>query len=71
MLELGQPMHAFDLNKIEGDINVRLAKKDEKLCLLDDSEQPLNEDLLLIADNKKPLAIAGIMGGKESCFIGN
>ena len=66
MLELGQPMHAFDLNKIEGDINVRLAKKDEKLCLLDDSEQPLNEDLLLIADNKKPLAIAGIMGGKES-----
>ena len=66
MLELGQPMHAFDLNKIEGDINIRLAKKDEKLCLLDDSEQPLSEDLLLIADNKKPLAIAGIMGGKES-----
>lgn len=71
MLELGQPMHAFDLNKIDGEIIVRKAKKDEKLFLLDDSEQQLNEDLLLIADNKKPLAIAGIMGGKDSGVSSN
>jgi phenylalanyl-tRNA synthetase beta chain len=66
MLELGQPMHTFDLNKIEGNIEVRLAKASEKLELLDDNTVTLRKDTLVIADSKNPLAIAGIMGGKTS-----
>ena len=66
MMELGQPMHAFDLDAIEGDIEVRLARSDERLVLLDDKDQALSDDLLVIADQQKPLAIAGIMGGKDS-----
>lgn len=67
MLELGQPMHAFDINSIEGKhINVRRAGKDEKIITLDDQERKLNENMLVIADTKKPVAIAGVMGGQNS-----
>jgi phenylalanyl-tRNA synthetase beta chain len=64
LLELGQPMHAFDLNKLEGGICVRLARQGEKLLLLDGQEVELNSDTLVIADAKGPVAMAGIMGGE-------
>ncbi|HQQ63982.1 MAG TPA: phenylalanine--tRNA ligase subunit beta [Pseudomonadales bacterium] len=66
LLELGQPMHAFDLDKLDGNITVRLAKHGEKLALLDGQTVDLNSDTLIIADDKGPLAMAGIMGGAES-----
>ncbi|RHW76979.1 phenylalanine--tRNA ligase subunit beta [Colwellia sp. RSH04] len=66
LLELGHPMHAFDLAKIEGNVNVRFAQKDEKLVLLDENEVTLNEETLVIADDNKALAIAGIFGGLHS-----
>ncbi|MEG3135627.1 phenylalanine--tRNA ligase subunit beta [Rouxiella sp. T17] len=66
LLELGQPMHAFDLNRIEGGIVVRLAQKDETLTLLDGTTAKLNEDVLVIADHKKALAMGGIFGGEHS-----
>lgn len=67
MFELGQPMHAFDRNLIDGDtIVVRRAEKDEKFTLLDDREIALDENALLIGDTKKATALAGIMGGKNS-----
>ncbi|MBD3666899.1 MAG: phenylalanine--tRNA ligase subunit beta, partial [Kangiella sp.] len=66
LLELGHPMHAFDLKQIEGGIDVRMAKQGEKLTLLDGQEVELTDDTLLIADHNKPLAIAGVMGGEHS-----
>ncbi|MUK50905.1 phenylalanine--tRNA ligase subunit beta [Aliivibrio fischeri] len=66
MLEQGQPMHAFDLTKIDGGIVVRMAEQDEKLTLLDGNEAKLNDNTLVIADQNKALAIAGIFGGQES-----
>lgn len=66
MLELGQPMHAFDLNTITKGIKVRHSKKGEKIALLDGSEKTLNDETLIIADHQKPLAIAGVMGGLDS-----
>ncbi len=66
MLEQGQPMHAFDLAKIEGGIVVRLAEQGEKLTLLDGNEAELNSNTLVIADQNKALAIAGIFGGQDS-----
>ncbi|MEH6652469.1 MAG: phenylalanine--tRNA ligase subunit beta [Motiliproteus sp.] len=66
MLELGQPMHAFDLNKLNGGIRVRMADAGEKLTLLDGQECVLNADTLVIADHQGPLAMAGIMGGEGS-----
>ncbi|NAW68844.1 phenylalanine--tRNA ligase subunit beta [Vibrio sp. V27_P1S3P104] len=66
MLEQGQPMHAFDLAKIEGGIVVRLAEQGEKLTLLDGNQAELNADTLIIADQTKALAIAGIFGGEHS-----
>ncbi|ENV52288.1 Phenylalanyl-tRNA synthetase beta chain [Acinetobacter junii CIP 107470 = MTCC 11364] len=66
LLELGQPMHAFDLAKIEGTIQVRQAQPQEKLVLLNDQEVELQEDIMVIADQQKVLAIAGIMGGLDS-----
>ncbi|WP_347332342.1 phenylalanine--tRNA ligase subunit beta [Marinimicrobium locisalis] len=66
LLELGQPMHAFDLNRLSGGIDVRLANAGEKLFLLDDQEVTLTEGTLVIADQDKPLAMAGVMGGRES-----
>lgn len=66
MMELGQPMHGFDLAKLDGEIRVRMATAGEKLTMLDGEEQELREDTLVIADASKPLAMAGIMGGEES-----
>ncbi|EDL54180.1 phenylalanyl-tRNA synthetase beta subunit, partial [Vibrio mediterranei AK1] len=66
LLEQGQPMHAFDLAKIEGGIVVRMAEQGEKLTLLDGTEAELNADTLVVADHNKTLAIAGIFGGEES-----
>lgn len=66
LMELGQPMHAFDLAKIEGTVHVRQAKSQEKLQLLNDQEVELQEDIMVIADDQKALAIAGIMGGLAS-----
>lgn len=66
LLELGQPMHAFDLSQIAQSIVVRKAQKDEVLTLLDDQELKLKSDSLVIADKEKALALAGIMGGAQS-----
>lgn len=66
LMELGQPLHAFDFEKLEGGIRVRLAEDKEKLVLLDGKEIELRTDTLVIADHKKILAIAGIMGGLNS-----
>ena len=66
LLELGQPMHAFDLAKLDGGIIVRKATQDETLVLLDEQEIKLNSDTLVIADSSKALAMAGVMGGAES-----
>jgi len=67
MLELGQPLHAFDLDKINGKkIIVRRAKKTEKIVSLDDQKYDLDEDILVIADKEGPLAIAGIKGGRKA-----
>lgn len=68
MLELGQPMHAFDKQKIQGDIVVRAANDDEKIALLNDDTVELMAGTLVIADSQKPLAIAGVMGGTESAI---
>lgn len=66
MLELGQPMHAFDLSKLGKTIHIRQSKQGEKILLLDGSEKELNDNSLIIADENNPLAIAGVMGGEES-----
>lgn len=66
LLELGQPMHAFDLKKLQGAIHVRMAEQGESLVLLDGQEITLNADTMVIADERQALAIAGIMGGKSS-----
>lgn len=66
MLELGQPMHAFDLAEINGGIRVRMAEEGEKLVLLDGQEVSLRADTLVIADHNRALAIAGVMGGEHS-----
>jgi phenylalanyl-tRNA synthetase beta chain len=66
MLELGQPMHAFDLSVIQGDIHVRHAKNGESLVLLNEQTVALDEHVLVIADEHQVLAMAGIMGGDSS-----
>lgn len=67
LLELGQPMHAFDLRTLDGrEINVRRANKGEKITTLDENEFNLTNDNLVICDAKKPVAIAGVMGGLNS-----
>lgn len=66
LLELGHPMHAFDLAKIEGGITVRYPNENEKLTLLDGTEVSLKKDTLIIADENQPLAMAGIFGGQNS-----
>jgi phenylalanyl-tRNA synthetase beta chain len=63
---MGHPTHAFDLDKIEGGIVVRLAKQGEKLKLLDGTDRTLEADDLVVADEKKALALAGVMGGWDS-----
>jgi len=71
LLELGQPMHAFDLSKINGKINVRSAKKNEELELLNGQNVNLSEDTLVIADEKSAIAIAGVIGGMETSTLEN
>ena len=66
LLELGQPLHAFDLDQLSGGIVVRECRDGEKLTLLDGTEQTLQPGTLVIADHDKPLAMAGIMGGEGS-----
>ena len=63
MLELGQPMHAFDNDKLSGNISVRYARAGEKLTLLDGENKALSPDTLVIADKTQAIAMAGIMGG--------
>ncbi|MCJ7556469.1 MAG: phenylalanine--tRNA ligase subunit beta [Gammaproteobacteria bacterium] len=70
LLELGQPMHAFDLEKLNGGIKVRKARRDEPLTLLDGREVTLDTDMLVIADHLAPVALAGIMGGLHSAVTG-
>jgi phenylalanyl-tRNA synthetase beta chain len=66
LLEWGQPLHAFDLRKLDGNLEIRFAKAGEELILLDESHVKLTTETLVIADSKKPLAIAGVKGGKDS-----
>ncbi|MBE9533193.1 MAG: phenylalanine--tRNA ligase subunit beta [Proteobacteria bacterium] len=66
MLELGQPMHAFDLDKLKGGITVRFAQNDEKITLLDGQEVTVADNTLVIADQTSAQALAGIMGGEAS-----
>lgn len=69
MLELGQPLHAFDAARLSGGIRVRFARAGEKLTLLNGEAPPLTPEFLVIADDKKPVALAGIMGGTESAVV--
>ncbi|HSC99583.1 MAG TPA: phenylalanine--tRNA ligase subunit beta [Casimicrobiaceae bacterium] len=71
MLELGQPLHAYDNRLLEGDIVVRFARADEKLTLLNGQVLGLDRDLLLVCDSAKPLGLAGIMGGEHSGIAGD
>lgn len=71
MLELGQPMHAFDLHQIQGGIVVRMANDGETLQLLDESEATLTPEFLVIADQHRALAVAGVMGGLDSGVSAN
>ncbi|MBI1884121.1 MAG: phenylalanine--tRNA ligase subunit beta [Chlamydiae bacterium] len=67
LLELGHPLHAFDLDRLAGSkIIVRKAKEGERLLAIDGSDLKLDPSMLVIADEKKPVALAGVMGGKES-----
>lgn len=66
MFEMGQPLHAFDSDKIGKEIHVSLLKKEENILCLDDEQRKIPKDSLVIADEEKILAIAGIMGGKSS-----
>lgn len=71
LIELGQPLHAFDADQVDGGIVVRMARPGEKIALLNGQELELHEDALVIADHNKPLALAGIMGGSESAVSEN
>lgn len=66
LLEMGQPLHAFDLNKLSGDVVVRFAQVGEKIALLNEQVAELQADMLVIADNSGPVALAGIMGGSTT-----
>jgi phenylalanyl-tRNA synthetase beta chain len=66
-IEYGHPTHAFDLNKLDGaKVVVRKAKKGEVLKTLDDVDQKIDDEMLVIADENKPVALAGVMGGANS-----
>jgi phenylalanyl-tRNA synthetase beta chain len=66
MLELGQPMHAYDLAKLDGAVEARLAHSGEKLTLLDGRDVALTDDMLVIADARGPIGLAGVMGGRST-----
>ncbi len=66
MLELGQPLHAFDNDRLNGNIEVRFPTSNEKLKLLDETEVKINSETLLITDESGPLAMAGLMGGFDT-----
>ena len=66
MLEMGQPLHAFDRDKLKGTVRVRLAQQNEVIVSLDGMERKLDPDTLVIADDRGPIAIAGVMGGLDS-----
>ncbi|MCL2831030.1 MAG: phenylalanine--tRNA ligase subunit beta [Betaproteobacteria bacterium] len=66
MLKFGQPLHAFDNARLQGALHVRMGLPDEKLLLLNEQTVAIDPDVLVIADEQKPLALAGIMGGEES-----
>jgi phenylalanyl-tRNA synthetase beta chain len=66
MLELGQPLHAFDAAKLEGGVRVRFARTGDKLTLLNGMEPAMTADFLVIADDAKAVALAGIMGGLDT-----
>ncbi|QKQ70811.1 phenylalanine--tRNA ligase subunit beta [Acinetobacter sp. 10FS3-1] len=66
LMELGQPLHAFDGGKVQGSVQVRQATAGEKLVLLNEQDVELQDDVMVIADDEKALAIAGIMGGLSS-----
>jgi phenylalanyl-tRNA synthetase beta chain len=66
MLELGQPLHAYDLDKLSGKIEVRFAQPSESLVLLDGKSVELRDDVLVIADERGPVGLAGIMGGQST-----
>jgi phenylalanyl-tRNA synthetase beta chain len=68
MLELGHPLHAYDLEKLSGGITVRMAKRDERIALLDGNEYTLDDRFLVIADAKGPVGLAGIMGGRPTAI---
>ncbi|HSR63964.1 MAG TPA: phenylalanine--tRNA ligase subunit beta [Gammaproteobacteria bacterium] len=70
MLEMGQPMHGFDNDLLQGAIHVRYAAGGEKLVLLDGQECDLSTETLVIADDSRPLALAGIMGGLDTAVTG-
>ena len=71
LLELGQPLHAFDLAKLRGDIHVRFARPGEHLLCLNEQDVALSPQYLVIADAAGPVALAGIMGGKPTAVDGN
>ncbi|MDX1381485.1 MAG: phenylalanine--tRNA ligase subunit beta, partial [Xanthomonadales bacterium] len=71
MLELGQPMHAFDLGTLKGGIHVRYARKGERLTLLDGKEVELDDGILAICDESGPVALGGIMGGLDTSVTEN
>lgn len=66
MLETGQPLHAFDAEKLNGEIIIRRAKNGEKITTLEDKKYSLDDEVLVIADEKQPIAIAGVKGGKKA-----
>jgi phenylalanyl-tRNA synthetase beta chain len=71
MMELGQPLHAYDLSRLTGGITVRMAKGGERLTLLDDKEYELDPEFLVIADGRGAVGLAGIMGGRASAIADN